>query len=171
MRMANLISEPEKRERLHSLMKEFDTAMLVTRNTGGQLHARPLAIAERRDQGLLYFATAAESQKVREVELDDHVNVTMQDKRRFVSVTGTARLTDDRALIEQLWSETWKIWFPKGKDDPSLRILIVDANEASYWDAGGIEGLRYLFESAKAYVTGARPDSDGDQRHAAHVQL
>jgi general stress protein 26 len=169
--MANIISEPEKRERLNGLMKEFDTAMLVTRTADGHLHARPLAIAERRDQGLLYFATAAESQKVREIELDDHVNVTMQDKRRFVSVTGTARLVNDRRLVDQLWSETWKVWFPKGKDDPSLRILIVDASEASYWDATGVEGLRYLFESAKAYVTGTRPDSDDDQRHTAHVRL
>lgn len=169
--MPNTISEDEKHERLNKLMSDFDTAMLVTRAADGGLHARPLAIADHRDEGLLYFATAAESQKVRELEQDAHVNVTMQDKRRFVSVTGTARLVSDRALVDQLWSEAWKVWFPKGKDDPSLRILIVDAIEASYWDAGGIEGLRYMFESAKAYATGTRPDSDHDERHTAHVRL
>jgi general stress protein 26 len=89
----------------------------------------------------------------------------------FVSVTGTARLVDDRALVDRLWSDTWKVWFPRGKDDPSLRILVVDATEAAYWDDTGIEGLHTIFESAEAYVTGTRPDSDNDQRHTAHVKL
>jgi len=169
--MATTISETEKREHLNSLMKEFDTAMLVTRTASGELHSRPLAIADKRGDGTLYFATSVETQKVSQIGADPHVNVSMQDKRRFVSVTGTAQLVNDRALIDQLWSEAWRIWFPQGKDDPSLRILIVQATEATYWDAAGLEGLRYLFDSAKAYVLGTRPDSDNDERHTAHVRL
>jgi len=169
--MATIISDSEKREQLNRLVKDFDTAMLITRTAEGDLHSRPLAIADQRDDGTLYFATAVESGKVRELAADSHVNVSMQARRRFVSVTGTARLVDDRTLIDELWSDTWKVWFPKGKEDPSLRILVVDASEAAYWDDTGLEGLRYIFESAKAYVTGTRPDSDNDQRHTAHVKL
>ena len=55
-------------------------------------------------------------------DADPRVNVVMQDGRRFVSLSGVASVVDDRALIEELWSESWKVWFPKGKDDPSLRI-------------------------------------------------
>jgi general stress protein 26 len=169
--MSTTISESEKRQRLKKLISDFDTAMLVTRTADGGLRSRPLAIADNREDGALYFSTAIESSKVQELEADPHVNVTMQDKRRFVSVTGTARVVRDHALIERLWSEAWKIWFPQGKDDPSLRILIVEPTEAAYWDASGIQGLKYLFESAKAYVTGTRPDSDDDQQHTAHVKL
>jgi general stress protein 26 len=71
----------------------------------------------------------------RELEADPRVNVCMQDKRRFVSVTGVARLMRDRALIDKLWSEAWRIWFPKGKDDPSLCIPIIEPGEAADWDA------------------------------------
>jgi general stress protein 26 len=169
--MAERLSESEKKERLAGLLKEFDTAMLVTRTVSGELRSRPLAITENRGDGMLYFATAVESEKVHELVADSHVNVTLQAKHRFISISGHARISHERALIDALWSDSWKIWFPKGKSDPSLRLIVVEPSEAQYWDAEGWEGLKYLFEAAKAVVTGVRPDSDSDERHTAKVRL
>ncbi len=170
--MTTTLTDSEKRERLKKIIGDFDTAMLVTRAEDGGLRSRPLSIVHNEDdQEGLYFSTAIDSPKVRELEADPCVNVCMQDKRRFVSVTGVARHVKDRALIDKLWSEAWKIWFPKGKDDPSLCILIVEPNEAAYWDASGLEGVTYLFEMAKAYVTGTKANSDHDERHSARVKL
>ena len=170
--MSTTLTASQKRERLKKLMGDFDTAMLVTRTEDGGLRSRPLSVAHNADdkEGL-YFSTAIDSPKVSELEADPRVNVCMQDKRRFVSVTGVARLVKDRALIDKLWSETWKVWFPKGKDDPSLRILAVEPSEAAYWDGTGLEGVTYLFEMAKAYVTGRKAESDDDERHVARVKL
>jgi general stress protein 26 len=95
----------------------------------------------------------------------------MQDGRRFVSLSGVASVVADPALIDQLWSESWKVWFPKGKDDPSLRIVAVEPVEAAYWDMSGTTGINYVFEMAKAYVTGKRPGADDDQRHTARFKL
>ncbi|HEY0711802.1 MAG TPA: pyridoxamine 5'-phosphate oxidase family protein [Polyangia bacterium] len=161
--MAEKLTDAEKRKHLHELIKEFDSAMLVTRTPAGELRARPLAIAEAQEDGLLYFATAIDSGKVHEVEFDSHVCVTLQDKRRFVSVSGRARVVTDRALIEELYKEDWKVWFPQGKDDPSLSLLVVDATAAEYWDNAGAKGLGYLFEAAAAYVKGTRPREDNAQ--------
>ena len=165
------LTEAQKRDRLKDLVGDFDTAMLVTRSQDGGMHGRPLAIAEKRDDGALYFATSVESTKVDEIEADPHVTVTMQQGRRFVSLSGVARVVRDRQLVERLWSEAWKVWFPQGKDDPSLRLLEIDPTEASYWDSSGLQGLKYLFEAAKAYVTGTRPPMGGDETHAAHVKM
>jgi general stress protein 26 len=169
--MSRTISESEKRCRLKDLMADFDTAMLVTRTPDGILRSRPLAIARSREDSALYFSTAIDSTKVNEISADPHVNLTMQDKRRFISLSGIAHVEVDRELVRSLWLESWRIWFPQGWKDPSLAILVVEPTEATYWDISGAEGLRYLFESAKAYVTGARPDSDNDQLHMAHVKL
>jgi general stress protein 26 len=170
--MSTTLTASQKRERLKKLMGDFDTAMLVTRTEDGGLRSRPLSVAHNADdkEGL-YFSTAIDSPKVSELEADPRVNVCMQDKRRFVSVTGVARLVKDRALIDNLWSETWKVWFPKGKDDPSLCILAVEPSEAAYWDGTGLEGVTYLFEMAKAYVMGRKAESDDDERHVARVKL
>jgi general stress protein 26 len=165
------LSDAERRERVHELMEHFDTAMLVTRMLDGRMRSRPLAIADKRDDGTLYFSTAIESGKVHELEHDPNVNVVLQDKRRYVSISGEGRILRDRALVDELWSESWRIWFPGGKDDPSLAIVAVEPSEAWYWDAAGVEGIRYVFEMAKGYVTGKRPASDQDDRHTGHVKI
>jgi general stress protein 26 len=169
--MGKELSDAEKRQQLAKLMSEFRTAMLVTRTDDGHMRARPLSIAGSGEGGALYFSTAVESPKVHELDVDPHVNVVMQDGRRFVSLSGVASVVSDRALIDQLWSESWKVWFPRGKDDPSLRIVAVDPVEAAYWDMSGTAGIKYVFEIAKAYVTGKRPDADDDQRHTARFKL
>lgn len=165
------IPEAEKREHLEKLIGKFDTAMLVTRSADGGMRARPLAIARTLEDGNLYFATAADSPKVDEIAADPHVNVTMQDGGRYVSLSGLARLVRDRGLVERLWSEPWKVWFPQGKDDPSLRVLVVEPTEAAFWDNSGAHGLKYMFEAAKAYVTGTQPRSDDDESHTARVKM
>lgn len=166
------LSPAEKRERVKDLMRHFDTAMLTTHTPNGGLRSRPLSIAHNDEDPMgLYFATAIDSPKVHELELNAGVNVSMQDKRRFVSVTGEARVILDRGLLERLWSETWRVWFPKGKNDPTLCIVVVEPREAAYWDMSGTEGISYLFEMAQAYVTGTKPTTDGDERHVGKVEL
>ena len=106
-----------------------------------------------------------------EIHANPHVNLAFQDGRRFVSLTGTAHVVTDRALIHRLWSESWRVWFPRGEEDPSLCLLAVEPSEATYWDAAGAKGLRYLFQMIQGYVTHKRPDADADERHTAHVKL
>ena len=118
------MSDTEKREQLAKLIAHFDTAMLVTKMSDGRLRSRPLSVAAHDGTAELLFSTAIDSPKVGELEHDAHVNVVMQQKRCFVSITGRARISRDRALIERFWSESWKVRFPGGKDDPSLALVV-----------------------------------------------
>jgi len=145
------------RAHLSELMKKFSTAMLVTHGTGG-LHGRPLSFAGEHD-GRLYFSTSVESGKVAELQDNPRVAITMQDSTRYISISGTAELSDDPELIERLWREPWRVWFPDGKSDPALRILSVEPEVAEYWDQSGARGIKYLIEMAKAYATGTTPAS------------
>ena len=169
--MATRVSEADKREHVRELIAGFDTAMLVTRTTEGTIRARPLSIAEKSGDGTMYFSTAVESGKVHELENDPHVAVVLQGNGKYVSLTGEAHIQRDRTLIEQLWSESWRVWFPKGPTDPALCLLVFEPQEADYWDAAGATGLKYFFEMAKAYVTNTRPATDGDETHTGHVKL
>src|SRR3954471_868765 len=130
-------SEASRQRHLLEVIDNFDTAMLVTRTSDGALRSRPLAVADCREDGTIYFATSSDSGKVAELEDDPHVNVTLQNDRQYVSLTGRAEVVDDRALVDRLWSEHWKVWFPEGKDDPSLRLLAVHPEMAEYWDNAG----------------------------------
>ena len=165
------VSDEEKREHVRKLVAEFDTAMLVTSALTGYLRSRPLSIVKKPHEDTMYFATGIDSEKVLEIERNSSVNIVLQDGRRFVSLSGRARIVRDRTLIHELWSEAWKIWFPQGEKDPTLCLLAVDPLEAGYWDGAGATGLRYLFEMARAYVANERPRSDEDERHTGHVKL
>jgi general stress protein 26 len=166
----NMPSDADERKRLEELIGEFHAAMLVTQAGDGSLRARPLSLAQSHDGIALYFATSLASPKVTELERISTVAVTLQDSLRYVSISGTARITRDRALIERLWSETWKLWFPQGKEDPDLCIVEVTPHEAEYWDQSGLHGVKFVLEAVKAYATGTKPKSGESGDHAkVHV--
>ncbi|CAN5203259.1 pyridoxamine 5'-phosphate oxidase family protein [soil metagenome] len=157
--------------KLKELMEEFGTAMLVTRSKQGQIRARPMHLADIDSDGTLWLMTDRESAKVAEIEQDVQVNLTMQSKLKFVSISGTASLVEDRAKVAQLWKESWKVWFPGGKDDPKLILLTIKGQAGEYWDNSGVSGIKYLFEAGKAYLTGTRPDIADDTKIHGKVKL
>jgi general stress protein 26 len=151
------------RQKFQDLLTGFSHGMLVTKTPTGELHARPMALAEITEHGDLWFATGRDSPKVEEITADEHVCVTFQDGSHYVTVIGTAQAVRDRAKIDQLWSDAWKVWYPQGKDDPNLVLLKVTADTGEYWDNSSVEGLKYLFRAGKALVTGDRISIDPDQ--------
>ncbi len=159
------------KDELHELLKDFGVAMLVTRTPAGQLRSRPMALAKVDADGTLWFCSQSESGKTDELAHDNHVNVAMQSKTKFVSLSGTATTVRDRQKINELWDETWKVWFPGGKDDPTLTLLKVHGTMGEYWDNSGTSGIKYLLEAGKAYLTGTRPAVENDPKIHGKVQL
>lgn len=157
--------------KLHELLDGFGVAMLVTRTPDGGLRGRPMALAEAEPGGTLWFATDRHSGKVDELAKDNHVAVTMQSGSKFVSLSGTAAVVEDRAKVAKLWKAEWKVWFPGGKDDPNIALLRVDGHAGEYWDNSGTSGIKYLIEAGRALVTGTRPDVGGDPKVHAKVDL
>lgn len=158
-------------QKLHDLLKDFGTVMLVSRTAEGHLRARPMQVAEVEEDGTLWLMTERHSPKTREIAQDEHVNVAMQSSMKYVSLSGTADLIDDRARISRLWNEAWKVWFPGGKDDPNLTLLRVRGQTGEYWDNSGTSGLRYLIEAGRAYFSGTKPDVAGDPKIHGKVTL
>jgi len=145
-------------EKLRELLKDFSHAMLVTRTGNGELRSRPMAVADVEPGGLLWFITERHSGKIEEIAHDNHVNVAMQTKFKFVSISGTATVVEERRKVAELWNEAWKVWFPGGKDDPTLILLKVQGDAGEYWDNSGLSGVKYLIEAGKAYLSGTKPE-------------
>lgn len=153
----------EAKDHLYDLLSGFSTAMLVSHGGASGLHARPMAVAELKAGAETYFATDRRSPKIAEIARDPNVLVTFQGRSEYASLAGTARVIEDRAVIERLWSEAWRVWFPGGKTDPNLVLLKVEPTSGEYWDNSGLEGLKYLFEGVKAVLQGERPRTDATQ--------
>ncbi len=150
----------ERRRHLRHILDHFKIAMLVNRDAGdAMLVSRPMTIARVDDDGTIYFAASTRTLKTRDVEVDPRVAVTLQNKTAYASLTGTCHVSVDPDLVAMLWHDSWKVFFPEGPLDPTLCILIFDPERAEYWDEQGARGLTYLFQAAKAYVTGGAVDN------------
>lgn len=149
-----------------SICEDFDNAMLVTHGTEGDLVARPMVIANLDADGDLWFATDSGSMKVDEILAQPQVCVTLAGDGNFAAISGRAEVVTDRERIKSLWNESWKVWFPDGPTDPRIALIHVHAEMGEYWSNSGANRLKYLFEAAKSYVTGARGVDTDDQQHA-----
>jgi general stress protein 26 len=160
-----------KREHLVKILKDFDTAMLITRGAEKELRARPMALADVEQDGTVYLCAQIGSEKVREIEQDPNIAISVQGKMKFASLSGRARINRDRGLIDKLWKESWKVWFPKGKNDPEICIIAFDATEGEYWDNTGLSGAKFVITAAKALLHGEEIRGSGDPQANAKVSL
>jgi len=153
-------------ERITELLHSFHTTMLVTHGGMDSIHARPMEIAEVGPECQVWFYTDGSSVKSEEIRQDQEVLLTFQkDHQKYLTLAGTAHLIHDRAKIAELWQETFRVWFPGGVDDPQLTLVQIVPRHAEYWDNSGLKGVRYLYEAAKAYVTGTTPDLPEGEIH------
>ncbi|HEY0335349.1 MAG TPA: pyridoxamine 5'-phosphate oxidase family protein [Stenotrophomonas sp.] len=122
---------------LAELIRDVEVAMFTTVSADGRLVSRPLGTQQVDFDGDLWFATAADSPKVQEIAVEPRVNVAYAapDRNTYVSVAGRARIVDDRARVEAMWSPSMQLFFPGGQDDPNLRLIHVRAESAEYWNS------------------------------------
>lgn len=154
-------------EHFHSLLDSFHSTMLVTANRDGKLCGRPMAIADLTEKMELWFITAKNSEKVGEIEQHQEVYLTFQnDNNCYLALRGSASIVNDKNKVADLWREPFRVWFPKGKDDPSIALIKVIPIEGEYWDNEGLNKLLYTFEAIKAYVKGTVPEIHEDEQHA-----
>lgn len=65
----------------------------------------------------------------------------------FASIDGRLSLHNDRAVIERLWNPFVAAWYEGGKDDPKLRLLHFDVDQAKIWlnEESLFAGIKLLF--------------------------
>lgn len=151
-------------DRVWELIDEIGLCMLVSHDGhGDQLRARPMSAHTRRDEDAIYFLTDLRAHKDDEIEINENVCLCFGDNSsyKYVSVTGTANLLDDRARVAELWSMAARAFW-ESKDDPNIRILKVRPALAEFWDSPG--KIVTSVKMAAAAVTGSRPDLGSNRK-------
>lgn len=163
----DIISNATQTPRLSELTKGFSSAMLVTLDDSDDLRARPMAVAGIDDPNVLWFATDANSGKIDELRSDSRVAVTFQGRARFLSIPGKAEVIIDADKIDELWKESWSLWFEEGRDD-DIALVRVQADKAETWTTSGEDVASFLWSAGKAAVTGSKVDSSELGEHHTH---
>lgn len=154
----------DPKEKLWSLIKEINTALFVTHDQAGRLHARPMATQKTATDnkvfdGYLWFMTSAKTGKIEELKSNPDVllNYANPDDNSYATVAGKAEVLRDQAKINEFWNELCYTWFPKGKEDPDITLIRVSPDSAEYWDSNA-NAIVFAYGYLKARLSGEMPD-------------
>ncbi|UYO36025.1 pyridoxamine 5'-phosphate oxidase family protein [Bacillus zhangzhouensis] len=131
------MTQEELKQKVLNLLDEQKVGTLATVEQN-QPHTRYMTFFH---EGLtLYTPTSKETHKAEEIEKNPNVHILIGYSGEgfgdtYAEIAGTATLTDDRELIDRLWSDEMEKWF-KGKDDPDLVILKIDPTSIRYMNEG-----------------------------------
>lgn len=76
----------------------------------------------------------------------------------FACISGTLVKETDPTVIDRHWNKMVAAWYPQGRNDPSLRVLRFDLNDAEVWRSDlGLIGKFKLLTGAKV-----NPDEMGE---------
>ena len=168
----------KKLDEMYELVGDIEIALMTTRRPDGMLVTRPMATQKREPLADLWFVTDIQTHKVDELRDDPHVGLGYySDKtKEWVSVSGTATISQDRAMIKKLYQPDWKAWFNDdggakdgSPDDPRLALILVEARSVTYMKAKHSRP-RVLFEIARGILTGTNPDI-GREEHLSSDEL
>jgi general stress protein 26 len=159
------LTPAEATSRIWELAKEIDVCMFVTWD-GKYNRARPLSARVSRDENAVYFLVNDDSAKNK--QLLDYPKVTLawsdSSHYKYVTISGTAGVTNNRGKIAELWEKTDAAWWDDA-EDPDIRLITVTPDEGELWDSPGL--VAATAKMVLAAVTGAKPEI-GDN---AKVQL
>ena len=117
-------------------------------------HARPMTAQldeeESGDEsGPIWFFTSSETELAEDLgQQSKRALFTFVSKSHglFATVHGDLAVDNDRAVIDRLWSAHVAAWYKGGKDDPTLRLLRFEPDDAEIWENGSsiVAGVKAL---------------------------
>ncbi len=146
------------------LVKDMRMAMLVTIDSQGRPHSRPMATQQAPFDGTLWFMTSENTAKLTEISANPRVNVAYASSsaESYLSISGNAEVLNDRERIREFWNPFLRAWF-ESAEDPTIRLIRITVDEAEYWDTPGGK-VASLISMVKAAVTGDQSDKSSDNK-------
>ena len=137
-------------KKIKEIVDKASTCFFCTAaSTGESSAARPMNVQQVDAEGNLWFLSADDSHKNKEVALDPTVKLYFQGSAHsdFLQLNGRATVSRDKAKIRELWEPLIKTWFTGGVDDPRITIIKVEPSEGYYWDTKhgtAVSGIKML---------------------------
>lgn len=139
-----------------------DSPILMVGLTGVPEHSEPLTAQLDKDQvDTLFFFIARDNRLAKGGPA--MAQFVSKGHDFFACLRGTARVDNDPAMIDKLWSNQVEAWFPGGRNDPKLALLRLDIDSAELWETDmSLSGRLKMLVGGKI-----RPSEDGSHAKVA----
>lgn len=146
-------------DKIRAIATSAGVGFLGTCGDDASVRFDPMALQDVDALGVVWFLSARSSEKNRRISRNPRVHLLISNpaKSEYLSLTGTASISDSLALREQCWSPFAKTWFPRGVHDPELTVIAVRIEDGHYWDAPHGKAVSWLLMAVGA-VTGRTAD-------------
>lgn len=143
--------------RLAPLADKLDglrVGMLTLREPTNGLCSRPMTALEMDEAGSIWFMASRKSTAPLLGSGAQPANLSFADggSSDFVSISGTAAMSDDPQRKRDLWSLAARPWFDSA-DDPDLTLIAVSPAHVEIWD-GPDNAIARVLSMAASVVAG-----------------
>lgn len=148
--------------KMKELAEKAETCFFCTNiKTGLPTNTRPMSPQKIDDNGDMWFLSANDSVKNADITTDPMVQLFFQASPHsgFMTVYGIASISEDKALIDELWKPVLKVWFTEGKDDPRISVIKVSPTQGYYWDNKHGDAIAFVKMVAGAVIGKTFDDS------------
>jgi len=150
------MADPTPHELVAQIMKETRIATLTYVDDAGRLVSTPMGTQDFDDPGTVWFITELDSDKVAAIRQRPQVNVAYSSDAGWVSLSGTATVSQDRAKLEELWDPSASAFMSGDAQDPNSGLLEISADTAEFWESPGKAAM--VVQMVKGLVSDDRPD-------------
>jgi general stress protein 26 len=140
--------------KLKKLVDNAKSCFFCTMNGSGPSDGvRPMSVQKIDDTGNLWFLSATDSYKNKEIAIDPSVRLFFQGSAHsdFLFLTGKATVSREKSKIDELWEPVLKTWFTEGKEDPRISVIQVIPDDGYYWDTkhgNAVAGIKMMIGAA-----------------------
>ena len=148
------MSKQQQMDTIQTMVKNIKYTMLVSRNSEDHLHSCPMNTTETSIGAKeIWFIGHKPSETVDNIGQNPEVNLAYvtQDSEKYLSISGTAELVEDKEKLNELWSVMYNAYFEQGKEDPKVQLIKVVPHGAEYWANGN--AISSAVKMAAAAVT------------------
>lgn len=159
------MSKQENIDKIQAVIKDVKFAMMSTINSKGDLHAWPMTTSETSlGDKEIWFIGDKTSDVVKDIQDNPKVGLSYatQDEKNYVSISGNAELSNDKAKLDELWSPVYNAFFEHGKEDETVQLIKIVPHGAECWLSGS-STINIFKMAAAALQDGKTAEDIGEQ--------
>jgi general stress protein 26 len=137
---------------LLSVLRTFRSGVVVATTDGARLVSTPVALADSSRDGRIWLLARPGAERLNAL-LTRPVTVTLQAGEKYLAIAGSLRHVVSEAKLDEIWTESFRAWFPRGKQDLDLVLLQLRARQIEFWETGSLHPVRSWMNAARALLT------------------